>query len=101
MKHFKEVRKTFTILGLPAIQIKDLEKNKHNEKEAASREDWEGGSSRPAEENVPAQVVASDSPAKDLQGQAESVSKAVYGDKGPPLNLQSLPTQNTHLIDRE
>jgi len=85
----------------PQKTDKKSEKAIINEKEAGSREDWEGGASRPVDENVPAVVAPVESPAKDLQRQADSVPKTAHGDNGPPRNLQSLPTQNTHEIDTE
>ncbi len=44
---------------------------------------------------VPEKTLPMNSPAKDLQAQAESVAKLPIGDKGPPKNLQALPTQDT------
>lgn len=80
----------------PTINEVSNEKNKLSEKQAGSQEDWEGGASRPTDENVPAEILPAGSPSKDLQAQAESVPKTVSGDNGPPKNLQSLPTQDTH-----
>lgn len=92
----------------PEIKIKTIdatevtpEKNKLSEKQAGSQEDWEGGASRPSDETVPDVVLPNNSPAKNLQAQAESVPKTVSGDNGPPKNLQSLPTQDTHDMSGE
>ncbi len=75
-------------------------KNKKDQKDAVSREDWEGGGSRPAAA-FSDEMFPHNNPANDLQTQADSVPKAKYGDFGPPKNLQSLPTQNTHELAAE
>ena len=93
--------KTSNFSQVPGVGSKDSEKIKRDDKEARSREDWEGGGSRPTDENVPKEVQPNKSPAKNLQRQAESVPKTTYGDNGPPQNLQSLPTQNTNEISAE
>ncbi len=81
--------------------LKDVEKVNRNEKEAGSREDWEGGASRPMDAIVPEEKLPNSSSAKNLQAQAESVPKTPSGDNGPPENLQSLPTQDTHTVSPE
>lgn len=82
-------------------EVKADKKAKLNDKEAGSRQDWEGGGSRPAAETVPPLILPKNSPAKDLQKQADSVAKTKQGDGGPPKNLQSLPTQDTKEIKPE
>ncbi len=68
---------------------------KNCDEAAKSREDNEGGASRPLNDDVSAPVLPPNSPAKNLQCQADSVPKTPHGDNGPPKNLQSLPTQDT------
>jgi len=80
---------------------KEAEKGRRIDKDAGSREDWEGGGSRPAAETVPPVAVSQNSPTKNLQKQADSVAKTNHGDDGPPKNLQSLPTQDTKEIKPE
>jgi len=82
-------------------KLKADKKEKQMDQEAGSRQDWEGGGSRPASKTVPAAVVPRNSPAKNLQKQADSVAKTNHSDLGPPKNLQSIPTQDTKKIDRE
>lgn len=48
---------------------------------------------------VPEKILSLNSPAKDLQAQADSVPRIVSGDNGPPKNLQSLPTQDTDPVN--
>lgn len=83
-------------------EVKAAKKAEINKKESESREDWEGGASRPAEEGAPAvAVIPPEALPENLQAQAEKAPKAVSGDYGPPKNLQSIPTQNTHEISAE
>ncbi len=82
-------------------EVKADDKTKQKDKEAPSRQDWEGGGSRPAAETVPPLNVPKDSPAKNLQKQADSVPKTNHGDGGPPKNHQSIPTQDTKEIKPE
>lgn len=92
---------TRTKVSSRCAEVKADDKAKQKDKEAPSRQDWEGGGSRPAVETVPPLIVPKGSPAKNLQKQADSVPKTNHGDGGPPKNHQSLPTQDTKEIKPE
>lgn len=77
------------------------EKEKIGKQVVKLRKKWKDGPVNPINEEVRPEKLPKNSPAKDLQSQAEAVPKTNYGDYGPPKNSQSIPTQNTHEISAD